>query len=114
MVICHPLTRAPRVCQNAAIYGQTSILGQGPANAICRNAAQTRREALPAELKRFRRKTEFRTKEKKRMKMLKVATTVGCMALMGAVLTPSAVADAWNRKTVITFSGPVEIPGVHL
>jgi hypothetical protein len=48
------------------------------------------------------------------MKILKAATTVGCIALMGAVLTPCAMADAWNRKTVITFSGPVEIPGVHL
>jgi len=36
------------------------------------------------------------------------------MALMGAVLTPGAKADDWNRKTVFTFSGPVEIPGVHL
>jgi hypothetical protein len=30
------------------------------------------------------------------------------------MLAPSAKADEWNRKTVITFSGPVEIPGVHL
>jgi hypothetical protein len=29
-------------------------------------------------------------------------------------LFPSAKADEFNRKTVITFSGPVEIPGVHL
>jgi hypothetical protein len=36
------------------------------------------------------------------------------MALLGAILAPGARADAWNRKTVITFSGPVEIPGVHL
>jgi len=48
------------------------------------------------------------------MKLFKTATTVGCMALMGAVLAPSAQADDWNRKTVVTFSGPVEIPGVHL
>ncbi len=48
------------------------------------------------------------------MKLFKAATTVCCMALMGAVLIPSAQADDWNRKTVITFSGPVEIPGVHL
>jgi hypothetical protein len=33
---------------------------------------------------------------------------------MGAMLAPNANADAWNRKTVITFDGPVEIPGVHL
>src|SRR5580693_6980223 len=48
------------------------------------------------------------------MKLLKSATTVCCVALMGAALAPGARADEWNRKTVITFSGPVEIPGVHL
>ena len=35
------------------------------------------------------------------------------MAITGAILAPVAKADDWNRKTVITFSGPVEIPGVH-
>lgn len=48
------------------------------------------------------------------MKIFKAATMVCGIALMGAVLAPSAKADDWNRKTVITFSGPVEIPGVHL
>jgi len=48
------------------------------------------------------------------MKLFKAATAVSCMALMGAILAPSARADDWNRKTVMTFSGPVEIPGVHL
>jgi len=43
-----------------------------------------------------------------------VTTTVFGLALMGAVVTPGAKADEWNRKTVMTFSGPVEIPGVHL
>src|SRR5450755_1158216 len=41
-------------------------------------------------------------------------TTVCCIAVMGAVLAPRARADDWNRKTTMTFSGPVEIPGVHL
>jgi len=36
------------------------------------------------------------------------------LSLIGTILAPSARADAWNRKSVITFSGPVEIPGVHL
>jgi len=36
------------------------------------------------------------------------------MALTSAILAPVANADDWNRKTVMTFSGPVEIPGVHL
>ena len=48
------------------------------------------------------------------MRRFKMAATVCCVALMSAVLTPTAKADAWNRKTTITFSGPVEIPGVHL
>src|SRR5579863_10278904 len=42
------------------------------------------------------------------------ATTVFGLALMGAVFPPGARADEWNRKTTISFSGPVEIPGVHL
>ncbi len=48
------------------------------------------------------------------MKLLKAVTTVGCLALFGAVFTTSAQADNWNKKTVVTFSSPVEIPGVHL
>jgi len=49
------------------------------------------------------------------MSFLKTATTtVFGLALMGAVFAPCAEASEWNRKTVMTFSGPVEIPGVHL
>src|SRR5450631_3773840 len=48
------------------------------------------------------------------MTRFKAATTVGFVALVAAVLAPAAMADDWDRKTVITFSGPVEIPGVHL
>ena len=58
--------------------------------------------------------TTSKSKEEKKMNLFKAATTVGCMALMGAILAPNARADDWNRETVITFSGPVEIPGVHL
>jgi len=39
---------------------------------------------------------------------------VFCLALTGAAFSPAAKADDWNRKTVLTFSAPVEIPGVHL
>src|SRR3989440_2786296 len=48
------------------------------------------------------------------MNWFKIGTTVCCMALASVVFAPGAKADEWNRKTVITFSGPVEIPGVHL
>lgn len=46
------------------------------------------------------------------MKILEI--TLCSLAMMGTILTPNAKADEWNRKTRITFSGPVEIPGVHL
>jgi hypothetical protein len=36
------------------------------------------------------------------------------MALVSATFSPTAKADDWNRKTVVTFSEPIEIPGVHL
>jgi len=36
------------------------------------------------------------------------------LALLGATFTPSLKADAWDRKTVVNFSAPVEIPMVHL
>jgi len=48
------------------------------------------------------------------MKRFNAAATVSCMMLMGALVAPVLQADDWNKKTVITFSGPVEIPGVHL
>jgi len=48
------------------------------------------------------------------MKLYKAAITIGCLSLVGAAFAPAARADEWNRKTSITFSGPVEIPGVHL
>jgi hypothetical protein len=49
------------------------------------------------------------------MKLLKAVQTVFCTALLAAaVISPAARADDWNRKTSITFSGPVEIPGVHV
>ncbi len=48
------------------------------------------------------------------MKLFKAVTTVCGLALMSALLVSSSKADEWNQKTVVTFSGPVEIPGVHV
>jgi hypothetical protein len=48
------------------------------------------------------------------MKLFRTAPIAVCLALAGVAFSPLARADDWNRKTVITFSGPVEIPGVHL
>jgi hypothetical protein len=48
------------------------------------------------------------------MTFFKTAPTVLCMAFLGAAFLPSAKADDFNKKTTITFSEPIEIPGVHL
>jgi hypothetical protein len=48
------------------------------------------------------------------MQRFRIVPIVFCVAIMAAAVSPSLKADAWDRKTVITFSGPVEIPGVHL
>jgi hypothetical protein len=46
------------------------------------------------------------------MKLLKGLGIVLCLTVLCALVVPTATADDWNRKTVITFSGPVEVPGV--
>jgi hypothetical protein len=35
-----------------------------------------------------------------------------CLTVLCVLAAPKANADDWNRKTVITFSGPIEVPGV--
>ena len=47
------------------------------------------------------------------MKFSKIVPTMFCLALVGATFSPNAKADAWDKKTTITFSGPVQIPAVH-
>lgn len=48
------------------------------------------------------------------MKLLKGLGIGLCLAVLCSVVVPRASADDWNRKTTITFSGPVEVPGVGL
>lgn len=46
---------------------------------------------------------------------MKLHLTITLLAAAGAVvLAPPAHADAWNEKTILTFSAPVEIPGQTL
>jgi len=42
------------------------------------------------------------------------AVSIGCIVLVGAMLAPGAKGDDWTSKTVVRFTDPVEIPGVHL
>jgi LPXTG-motif cell wall-anchored protein len=45
------------------------------------------------------------------MKFVKTIFAVLSLTLLAVTLTPGARADEWNKKTVLTFSQPVEIPG---
>jgi hypothetical protein len=42
----------------------------------------------------------------------RIGATIFCVSVMALAFLPSAKADEWNRKTTVTFSGPVEVPGV--
>jgi hypothetical protein len=46
------------------------------------------------------------------MTLLKGLGTGLCLTVLCLLAAPKAKADEWNNKTVITFSGPVEVPGV--
>ena len=46
------------------------------------------------------------------MKLFKVFATALSVAVLCMFVVPRAAADNWNKKTVVTFSGPVEVPGV--
>ena len=42
----------------------------------------------------------------------KAVAMVFCLSLVALAALPSAKADDWNKKTTVTFSAPVEVPGV--
>jgi len=43
-----------------------------------------------------------------------IGVTMFCLTMMGGGLTPRVFADQWDKKTIVTFSAPVEIPGKAL
>jgi hypothetical protein len=45
------------------------------------------------------------------MKIVKSVFCLLAVTLLGATVLPSARADEWNKKTVVTFSQAVEVPG---
>jgi hypothetical protein len=45
------------------------------------------------------------------MKNVKAVFCLVAITLFGAAVLPSARADTWNKKTVVTFSQAVEVPG---
>jgi hypothetical protein len=45
---------------------------------------------------------------------MRVLKTLCCVAAMTMMVATIARADEWNKKTILTFSGPVQIPGATL
>jgi hypothetical protein len=45
---------------------------------------------------------------------MRVLKALCCAAVLTVALAPGARADEWNKKTILTFSGPVQIPGATL
>ena len=48
----------------------------------------------------------------KRVDRFRVVVTIFCLSLIALTVLPGAKADDWNRKTKVTFTAPVEVPGV--
>ena len=48
------------------------------------------------------------------MNRLKVVATIFCLSLAALAFSTSVKADAWNKKTIVTFNQPIEVPGVVL
>jgi hypothetical protein len=46
------------------------------------------------------------------MKLIKILSIAFCVLVACAFLVPTAAADDWNKRTTVTFSQPVEVPGV--
>src|SRR6478735_3922658 len=46
--------------------------------------------------------------------LMRLLKAISCAAALTVLLAPGARADVWNKKTILTFSGPVQIPGVTL
>ena len=45
---------------------------------------------------------------------MRFVKAICCAAALTACLAPAARADEWDKKTILTFSGPVQIPGATL
>jgi LPXTG-motif cell wall-anchored protein len=45
------------------------------------------------------------------MNRFKILASIFCLSLAALAFSASVKADAWNKKTIVTFSQPVEVPG---
>src|SRR5471032_678284 len=45
---------------------------------------------------------------------MRLVKALCCAAVLMVMIAPGARADEWNKKTILTFSGPVQLPNVTL
>jgi hypothetical protein len=45
------------------------------------------------------------------MRSLKAFAATSCLGLASLALAPSAMADQWNKKTIITVNEAIQVPG---
>jgi LPXTG-motif cell wall-anchored protein len=45
------------------------------------------------------------------MNRFKVLASIFCLSLAALAFSASVKADAWNKKTIVTFNQPIEVPG---
>jgi hypothetical protein len=65
-------------------------------------------------LESFERSPRVPTHATHKEDLMRLMKTLCCAAALVACLAPGARADEWNKKTILTFSGPVQIPGATL
>src|SRR5579884_1527636 len=49
--------------------------------------------------------------EEQRMNRLKALAIATGFGLFGAMLAPNALADQWNKRTILTVNEPIQVPG---
>ena len=47
------------------------------------------------------------------MKLFKTFAAAFCLLALCLFVVPTAMADDYNKETVVTFSQPIEVPGVN-
>src|SRR5271168_4026857 len=43
--------------------------------------------------------------------MSRLALAIACVGILGVALAPTARADEWNKRTILTVNEPIQVPG---
>ena len=105
-----------QVIENVCLSGQTLFLAASKMiswgmNRLSRRSHHRSSDRFGTALRNQAPGKSQKFQEEIRMKSIKAVFCLLAITLFGAVLLPSARADTWNKKTVVTFSQAVEVPG---